>query len=136
MKLTYLVTFLALAGCGSKKDKEGAAPAAGSPEAKPTEGDPAKPAEPDKPAPKATSGRAMPNSKGLVLDLPAKWEDNGIGGAAGFHLADDQGNIMMNDVSPVRPRRPSRRPRRKPRRSCSRIGCPPPRPPTASRWSG
>jgi hypothetical protein len=41
----------------------------------------------------------MPNSKGLVLDLPAKWEDNGIGGAAGFHLADDQGTIMLNEVS-------------------------------------
>jgi hypothetical protein len=42
----------------------------------------------------------MPNSKGLVLDAPAKWQDNGIGGAAGFHLADDQGNIMLDEVSP------------------------------------
>lgn len=100
MKLTYVVAVLALAACGSKKDKEDKAPAATSTEAaKPTENAEAakKPAEPEKPK---ASGRSMPNSKGLVLDAPAKWEDNGIGGAAGFHMADDQGNLMMNEVSP------------------------------------
>lgn len=102
MKLTFVVAVLALSACGSKKDKEDKAPPAATTTeaAKPTEtaAEPAKkPAEPEKPK---ASGRSMPNSKGLVLDAPAKWEDNGIGGAAGFHMADDQGMLVMNEVSP------------------------------------
>jgi len=96
MKLTYVVAILALAGCGSKKDKEGKAPPEPAGETAAKSAEPPKAAEPEKPK---ASGRAMPNSKGLVLDAPAKWGDNGIGGAAGFHLADDQGNIMLNEVS-------------------------------------
>jgi len=106
MKITIALAVLALAGCGSKKDKEDKAPAVPTTEAaKPAEGaaTATKPAEPEKPK---ASGRSMPNSKGLVLDAPAKWEDNGIGGAAGFHMADDQGMLMMSEVSPEEANKP------------------------------
>lgn len=97
MKLTYLVAILALAGCGSKKDKEAPAPAVGSSEAKPTEAEPATAAEPAK---AATGGREIPNSKGLSVDAPAKWLDNGIGGAAGMHMDADAGDFHLWEVTP------------------------------------
>ncbi len=102
MKLTYVVAILALAGCGSKKDKEGAAPAAGSAEAKPTEAKPteSEPAKPTEPAKPAKTGRDIPNSKGLSVDAPAKWLDNGIGGAAGMHLDGDAGDFHLWEVAP------------------------------------
>ena len=84
---------LALAGC-SKKDKP-----AEDKGAKPTETaakDEAKPAEPAKPA---ASGRAIPNSSGLVVDAPAKWKDNGIGGAAGMHLDADAGQFQVRELA-------------------------------------
>lgn len=96
MKLTYVIAILALAGCGSKKDKEAPAPATGSPEAKAAEAEPAK-AEPAKPA---KTGREIPNSKGLSVEAPATWLDNGIGGAAGMHLDADAGDFQLYEVTP------------------------------------
>lgn len=55
----------------------------------------AKTAEPPKAAAK---GRAIPNANGLVVDAPAKWLDNGIGGAAGMHLDADGGMFTVREA--------------------------------------
>jgi len=56
---------------------------------------------------KATAkGRSIPNSSGLVLDAPAKWLDNGIGGAAGFHIDADGGMLMVREASPEEAAKP------------------------------
>lgn len=60
----------------------------------------AKPAEPAAPPPAAAKGRTIPNSDGLVIDAPAKWKDNGIGGAAGMHLDADAGMFMVRALEP------------------------------------
>ena len=71
--------------------------AADQPAGKTTEAAPAgKPA----PAAKASSGRSIPNSDSLSVDAPAKWLDNGVGGAAGLHLDADAGNFSLNLVTP------------------------------------
>ena len=77
--------------CGKKKD-DGAKdqpattePASGDPAAKGTE------------TPKA-GGRKIPNGAGLVVDAPAKWLDNGIGGAAGMHLDADGGMFTVREA--------------------------------------
>ena len=94
-QLAAVALALALLACG-KKDKESKAqeaPPAGS--AAETAD---KPADPP-PAPKK-AGRDIPNGAGLVVDAPAKWLDNGIGGAAGMHLDGDGGNFQVREVSP------------------------------------
>lgn len=61
-------------------------------------GEPApKATEPAKPAAK---GRSIPNASGLVVDAPAKWLDNGIGGAAGMHLDGDAGMFTVRETAP------------------------------------
>ncbi len=55
----------------------------------------AKTTETPKPAAK---GRAIPNASGLVVDAPAKWLDNGIGGAAGMHLDADGGMFTVREA--------------------------------------
>lgn len=84
-----------LAGaCSKKNDAAKNEPAATSGDT--AKADPAaKPAEPAKPAAK---GRAIPNASGLVVDAPAKWLDNGIGGAAGLHLDGDAGMFMVREA--------------------------------------
>lgn len=94
MKLTYVIAALALVlGSACKKDaakdKESAAqPAATEP----------KTAEPA--AKPAAKGRSIPNANGLVVDAPAKWLDNGIGGAAGMHLDADAGMFTVRETAP------------------------------------
>lgn len=84
-----------LAGaCSKKNDAAKGEPAATSGDT--AKADPAaKPAEPAKPAAK---GRAIPNASGLVVDAPAKWLDNGIGGAAGLHLDGDAGMFTVREA--------------------------------------
>lgn len=101
MKLSHLVAALATIylaatapACKSSDDKAAkpsAAPAAA--------GAPGGAAEPAKPAKPAKTGRDIPNSAGLAVDAPARWQDNGIGGAAGLHLADDAGMFMVREAS-------------------------------------
>lgn len=90
MKLTLLVAVIALAGCGKKDSKD--TPAAGS-------GAEAKPAPPPPPKP---AGRKLPNSSGTthVVDAPAKWLDNGVGGAEGMHLDGEAGDFHLTEVTP------------------------------------
>jgi hypothetical protein len=90
--LTMLITSLALvAGSACKKDKKDEAGSTTSTE---------KTTEPTKEAPaKKASGRSIPNSNGLSVDAPAKWLDNGVGGAAGFHLDADGGMLVLNETS-------------------------------------
>lgn len=51
----------------------------------------------DKPAGK---GRKVPNANGLTAEAPARWVDNGIGGAAGFHLEGDAGGFQIREIAP------------------------------------
>lgn len=96
MKLSIVVTSLALvlgAACSKKtegtKDQPTAEPAGTAP----------KTTEPAKEAPTpAAKGRAIPNASGLVVDAPAKWLDNGIGGAAGMHLDADAGMFTVREA--------------------------------------
>jgi hypothetical protein len=93
MKLTTLFAALALtlgvAACKKKNDeaKTDDKTAAGDTSAKTTE------------TPKA-KGRKIANGNGLVVEAPAKWLDNGIGGAAGMHLDADAGMFMVRETSP------------------------------------
>lgn len=95
MKLTNVIASLGLLAlvvvpaCSSKDDK--------APSARPA----AAAAAPSASAPtaKAAKGRSIPNSAGLVVDAPARWEGNGVGGAAGLHLADDAGMLMVRETS-------------------------------------
>lgn len=83
-----LLTLVAAPACSAKDDK--------APAAKPAAGAPAASA----PATKAArGGRAIPNSAGLRVDAPARWLDNGVGGAAGLHLADGAGMLMVREAS-------------------------------------
>lgn len=96
MKLTYIATALALTAgltaCKKKKEEDKTAPAGGDTTAPKT-------ADTPKEAPKA-KGRTIPNSDGLVVDAPAKWLDNGIGGAAGMHMDADGGMFMVRETAP------------------------------------
>ena len=47
-----------------------------------------------------SGGRAIPNVNGLAVDAPAKWLDNGIGGAGGMHLDGDAGQFSVRETSP------------------------------------
>ncbi len=66
----------------------------------------AKPAEPGAPAgtptPTAPAGagwRSIPNASAkLEIDAPAKWLDNGIGGAAGMHI-EGGADFMINEMT-------------------------------------
>jgi hypothetical protein len=96
MKLTHIIAALALTAgltaCKKKKEEAKTEPAAA--------GDMAGAAKTDeapKEAPKA-SGRSIPNSQGLVVDAPAKWQDNGIGGAAGMHLDGLAGDFQVREL--------------------------------------
>lgn len=98
MKLGIVMTSLALllgSAC-SKKEAAKDQP----PDNKADPADPsAKTAETPKEAPKAAAkGRSIPNASGLVVDAPAKWLDNGIGGAAGMHLDADGGNFTVREA--------------------------------------
>jgi hypothetical protein len=91
MKLTHLLTSLALvtsAAC-KKTDADNTQP--------PAPGTSAKTSEPA--AKPAASGRSIPNVNGLTVDAPAKWLDNGIGGAGGMHLDADAGMFMIRETS-------------------------------------
>lgn len=107
MKRIFVVTalslLLGLAACKKKQES--------------TEGKPATPAEgttqpadtaakPAEPAPPAASGRKIQNATGLVVDAPAKWQDNGIGGAAGMHLEGDAGQWQVRETSPEEAAKP------------------------------
>ena len=104
LKLSFLALVLTAAACG-KKDSD--KPATGSAGDKAVAADPVKPTEPgtDKPPapadpPKpAAAGREVPNSGGLRVDAPAKWLDNGIGGAAGMHLDNDGGMFTLRELA-------------------------------------
>jgi|SRR4051812_44567827 hypothetical protein len=92
MKLTHALVTILLglsAGACAKKDAKDQPAGTSETAAKTT----------DK-APAAPGGRKIPNSSGLVVDAPAKWLDNGIGGAAGMHLDGDAGMFMVNETSP------------------------------------
>jgi hypothetical protein len=93
MRFTNVLIALSLVlGVSACKKKEGAATQSGSDTpAKTTE------AKADKPA---GGARAIPNGAGLVVDAPAKWLDNGIGGAAGLHLDNNAGGFQIMDTSP------------------------------------
>jgi hypothetical protein len=97
MKLSIVMTSLALllgSACSKKNEN---APAKDQPAA--TGDTAAKTAETPKEAPKAAAkGRSIPNANGLVVDAPAKWLDNGIGGAAGMHLDADGGNFTLREA--------------------------------------
>lgn len=97
MKFTHVIAALALvvgfAGCKKKDEAKKDEPAATTPT---TEGA-AKTTE----TPAATAkGRSIPNANGLVVEAPAKWIDNGIGGAAGMHLDADAGMFMVRETAP------------------------------------
>jgi len=91
MKLTHLFAAIVLVAgfAACKKKEEKAADPGGASDPKTTE------PKTDKPA----GGRKIPNGQGLTVDAPAKWEDNGIGGAAGMHLAGDAGNFSVMETS-------------------------------------
>jgi hypothetical protein len=97
MKFTHvlgaLVLVAGMAACKKKEAKTGdtTAPAA-SGEAPKTVDKAA-----DKPASK---GRTVPNGNGLTAEAPARWVDNGIGGAAGFHLDGDAGGFQIREIAP------------------------------------
>jgi hypothetical protein len=94
MKLSIMIASLALvlgSACSKKNDAAKDQPAASSD----TKADPsAKTAEPAK----AAKGRSIPNASGLIVDAPAKWLDNGIGGAAGMHLDADGGMFTVREA--------------------------------------
>ena len=98
MSTTHLIAMLSLVlgvpACKKKDaDNNKAEPASTDPAAK-TAPDPAQPAPPP-----ASKGRKIPNSNGLVVDAPAKWQDNGIGGAAGMHLDGLAGDFQLRESS-------------------------------------
>jgi hypothetical protein len=97
MKLSIVMASLALllgSACSKKNDA-----AKDQPTTEPTADPSAKTTETPKEAPKAApKGRSIPNANGLVVDAPAKWLDNGIGGAAGMHLDADGGNFTLREA--------------------------------------
>jgi len=97
MKLTYLIAALALVlGSACKKSEDKKEPAAG--EAAKT-GEAGKTGEAPKEG-KVAAGRKIPNASGLTVDAPAKWLDNGIGGAAGMHLESaDAGMFTVRETA-------------------------------------
>ncbi len=98
MKLmTLITTFALVAGAGCKKKDDAAKADQPAGEAKTTEAKTEAKTEPKAPAKK---GRSIPNINGLVVDAPAKWLDNGIGGAAGMHLDADGGMFLVREPSP------------------------------------
>ncbi len=92
MKLTYLLSSLALVSTAACKKTD-----AGDPTQAPATTAAAKTADPG--AKPAASGRSIPNVNGLTVDAPAKWLDNGIGGAGGMHLDADGGMFMIREAS-------------------------------------
>jgi hypothetical protein len=50
--------------------------------------------------------REIPNANGLSVDAPAKWLDNGIGGAAGMHLDANAGDFSVRETSPEEAAKP------------------------------
>ena len=95
MKLTHIIAALSLTIAASACKKKEEAKTTDQPTTTATEGTP-KTAEPPKAEAK---GRKIPNSDGLVVDAPAKWVDNGIGGAAGMHLEGDAGQFQVRETS-------------------------------------
>ena len=93
MKFTHLIAALALASgvVACKKKEETKTDTTATTEAP-------KGTEAPKEAPKAAKGRKVPNGNGLVLDAPARWVDNGIGGAAGYHLDADAGGFQIREL--------------------------------------
>jgi hypothetical protein len=95
-QLAMFALAIGLVACGGKKDDKKPA----DDKASATTTEPAKPDEAAKPAPPPEAkGRKIPNGSGLVVDAPAKWLDNGIGGAAGMHLDADGGAFNVREVS-------------------------------------
>ncbi len=94
--IATMTSALALAACKKDEAKSGGAPATPAPAAKPS----APAAPPPAPAAKP-SGRAIPNSGGLYVDAPAKWLDNGVGGAAGMHLDAEAGDFQVRETDPA-----------------------------------
>ncbi|HEY4057429.1 MAG TPA: hypothetical protein VGM39_12515 [Kofleriaceae bacterium] len=80
-----------LAACGKSADTGGTQEAA-----KGTEGKAAAQA----------GAREIPNANGLTVDAPAKWLDNGIGGAAGMHLDASAGDFSVRETSPEEAAKP------------------------------
>jgi hypothetical protein len=93
-QLAVVALALGLLACGKKDKETKSEPAATGGE---TATKPSEPAPPPPPPKKA--GRDIPNSRGLVVEAPAKWLDNGIGGAAGMHLDADGGDFSVREVS-------------------------------------
>ena len=95
MKFTHVIAALALvvgfAGCKKKDEakKDETAPTT------PTTEGAAKTTE----TPAAAKGRKIPNANGFVVEAPARWIDNGIGGAAGMHLDADGGGWQLRESS-------------------------------------
>jgi hypothetical protein len=90
MKLTHALVTILLglsAGACAKKDSKDQPAGTSTEAAKTTDKAP------------AAGGRKIPNSSGLVVDAPAKWQDNGIGGAAGMHLDGDAGMFIVQETS-------------------------------------
>ncbi|HEY4181819.1 MAG TPA: hypothetical protein VGM90_33480 [Kofleriaceae bacterium] len=50
--------------------------------------------------------REIPNANGLSVDAPAKWLDNGAGGAAGMHLDADAGMFTVRETAPEEAAKP------------------------------
>lgn len=99
MKLTHVIASLSLVlavGCSKKdaanKDESAAKPTTAETKAGDTKAEPA--------AAKPAGGRSIPNANGLTVDAPAKWLDNGIGGAAGMHLDADAGMFTVRETAP------------------------------------
>lgn len=82
---------LVFTACGKKKDDAAKTDTTATT-------DKADPAAKGTEAPKAAGGRKIPNANGLVVDAPAKWQDNGIGGAAGMHLDADAGMFTVREA--------------------------------------
>lgn len=95
LTLTLVAALGLLGACKNKEDAAASDPAPSGAAAAA-----AKVAEPDKAAaaPKA-GGRAIPNSNNLSVDAPAKWLDNGPGGAAGMHLDAEAGDFNIRETA-------------------------------------
>ena len=94
LTLTLVAALGLLGACKNKEDAAASDPAPSGAAAA------AKTAEPDKaPAAPKAGGRAIPNSNNLSVDAPAKWLDNGPGGAAGMHLDAEAGDFNIRETA-------------------------------------
>src|SRR5262245_33332696 len=101
-----IVTIAAVSALSSacKKSEESAADKSTEPSAetatKPVEPEaPAKPAAQMPPA-EVGSWQEIPNVSGFVADVPSAAVPNAVGGAAGFHAADDSYGMMFREEAP------------------------------------